>query len=937
MSRFFARGSSSSDTDTESSFDINECSSEDEPIAKEKSKYLTSKYSKKVQSESSEESSDSENIQTRKRTSKSQLERQRQDFLMHFKSIQTATTESNWVSISNDFDKCIKLLDKYKPPMSKSQGLSPLGFPEEFIQVLVFIDNQLSIDIDIKKSSSDNAKALISVKQKFKKLVPIYESDMTWYRQNFKPSIQDDQQPYTSTSSESDQEISFQVKPQKSAADKWKKIQDLKNTSEKTIKTKKVPKHQKQEREMISEEERTMITTEEDSISITPSNIMKKLLEIMAARGKKGTDRADQIDTLRFLLSMSSLPMHRIYILFVLISNQFDYGSASSIYALPIDLWKNIEQDIQQLLNMLEFHSLREFIIPSSEISIISGSSYAFAHDEWIDKLFTLDGVTNYVVSSLLTSVSRLDDDLIKSLLSIDSHSGEYADRLKDEIYLYSLLVRTQSYLMKLYNENNDGMILDSLCQMLLRRLEHVYMKPKNIINLLEDTLDNLPSSVVNTPIGHYLPLLPFKNSSLSNGFFLTSNVLHKDELPSKIIYHLACYLYAYGGDRSRTRAMLSHIYYASMNDCYDLARELFLASHIQESIAHADVSTQIMYNRAVVQIGLAAFRQGRMKDCQSILQDIFALGRQRDLLGQNLGHNRFGSGLDRQQLQSGNMLSEQEKQERLRQLPFHMHIHLELLETVYFVSSLLVEVPYVISTGLLDEGNSRRYNWQSVNKHFKRILEAHDRSIYTGPPETTRDFIIEATKAFLGCDWKECAKWIRSIPIWKLFTDSGMDSDKLHNMLRLCIQEEVLHAYLLSAQRNPCSVKMSYLANAFELDPNRIYQLVCSWIFTEELIYVWIDEYPMSGDSCLLHFDPPIGAYPRQIRLQELAKNLSDKMSLLFDENERMYEHEYGGLQTWNTHHYHHGVSHKKTGGSHHQATSKQHQSLGSKREIYT
>ena len=86
-----------------------------------------------------------------------------------------------------------------------------------------------------------------------------------------------------------------------------------------------------------------------------------------------------------------------------------------------------------------------------------------------------------------------------------------------------------------------------------------------------------------------------------------------------------------------------------------------------------------------MVQLGICAFRQGLTKDAHSALLDIQSSGQAKELLGQ---------GLLLRSLQERNQ--EQEKVERRRQVPFHLHINLELLECVYLVSAMLLEIPYM-------------------------------------------------------------------------------------------------------------------------------------------------------------------------------------------------------------------------------------------------
>lgn len=46
--------------------------------------------------------------------------------------------------------------------------------------------------------------------------------------------------------------------------------------------------------------------------------------------------------------------------------------------------------------------------------------------------------------------------------------------------------------------------------------------------------------------------------------------------------------------DRIRTRAMLCHVYHHALHDRWFKARDLMLMSHLQETIQHSDIPTQV-------------------------------------------------------------------------------------------------------------------------------------------------------------------------------------------------------------------------------------------------------------------------------------------------------------------------------------------------------
>lgn len=320
-------------------------------------------------------------------------------------------------------------------------------------------------------------------------------------------------------------------------------------------------------------------------------------------------------------------------------------------------------------------------------------------------------------------------------------------------------------------------------------------------------------------------------------------------------------YINTEGEGLTKARAMLCQIYFEALHDNYYNARDMMLMSHLQETINSFDVHSQILFNRTLVQVGLCAFRAGLVYEAQTTLQEICGSGRQKELLAQGVMIQRYNQ-----------VTPDQERLEKQRQLPFHMHINLELLECVYLTCSMLLEIPLFAQTGSSPDIKKR-----VISKTYRRMLEYHERQVFTGPPENTRDHVMQASKALAQGEWKSATEYIHSIKIWELMSKP----DEIKAMLSAQIQEEGLRTYLFTYAPYYDTLSVNRLASMFDLSDRKIAAIVSKMISHEELAAA-LDQV---NSSIIFRKGVELS------RLQSLALSLSDKASGLIESNERTLE----------------------------------------------
>ncbi|KAF7133633.1 hypothetical protein CNMCM5793_004931 [Aspergillus hiratsukae] len=810
MSRFFYGGGS----DSESSSDEEELYSdrEEEQKSEEEESSEEEETSEEEEEESDEEAagkkgasaflkdaaSDSEEEEEEEKITivKSAKDKRLDELENTIKLIENAKKINDWAVISTEFDKLNRQVAK----------ISQAGpTPKIYIKTVADLEDFMNETIAKQKSgdkklNASQARGFNAAKQRIKKNNKDYANLINKYRKDKDDFMESD-----------DEEAAAPVV----AAPRITKLERIEAPA------------------VVDDDGFATVGRGGKTLQYTPESILKHLRVIVESRGKKNTDRLEQIRTMEKLLEVAQTPYQRIRVYLTLISTRFDLTSTSTANYMAVDQWKFAEQNFSSLLQILENN--RDHVVTEGA-------------EEWEDdeKQPTIaPGETLYIPGSVVSFAERLDDELTRSLQHIDPHTAEYIERLSDEKDLYIDLVRAQAYVEDLNQGEKSDPRQDSVNRVVMRRLEHVYFKPSQVITILEQaTWTALPSEL---------------DSSITPRAS-TGNV-------ENLVLSLCNYLFKYSDGIIRARAMLCQIYFLALHDQYYRSRDLMLMSHLTENIANFDVSTQILFNRTLVQIGLCAFRSGLIYEAQNTLSEVCGSGRQKELLAQGIILQRYST-----------VSPEQERLERQRQLPFHMHINLELLECIYLTSSMFLEVPLMAQTSSSPEMRRR-----VISKTFRRMLDYNERQVFTGPAENTRDGVIMSAKFLASGDWKKAAEMLNSIKIWDLMPQP----DKIKEMLSQQVQEEGLRTYLFTYAPFYDSLSIATLSNMFELSEKKISAIISRMISHEELGAA-LDQV---NNAIIFRKGVELS------RLQSQIVTLADKSMNLLEANEKTLEQRTQGM----------------------------------------
>lgn len=777
-------------------------------------------------------------------------------------------------SILTSFEDLTRAYQKALPVITKEEnGITPRFYVRCLAELEDFI-NEVWEDREGRKNlSKNNAKSLGTLRQKVRKYIKDFEDDLARFRENpDQESEAEDEEAAYDSENEKQQEATEtrdqkQATEQKSAkaapaktvepdADDSEDSIDWDSDSESETESsdddnqyvnirdrflkKTTGKEEKEEREDRKKEKRVKepkarrkqeeADDEGDWEIVVKGPVVEKpkmfekdaeidvplvLAKLNEIMSARGKKRTDRRMQIDMLFELRDIAEQHNLGVAVAVKIHFNIISAIYDYNQKISEPMKLEH-WSKLLDVMQ--SMMKLLLANDNITM--SESVAEENEEFINPTF-------YIRGCPLAAVERLDDEFTKLLKECDPHSNDYVERLKDEVTVTRIIESVLQYFEKIGNNNER-------CRIYLRKIEHLYYKfdPE----VLKRKRGEIPSTT-------------------------TTSV--------EVMDRLCKFIYAKDDtNRIRTRAILAHIYHHALHDNWFQARDLVLMSHLQDTIDAADPSTKILYNRMMANLGLCAFRQENIKDAHHCLVDLMVTGKPKELLAQGL--------LPQRQHERS---AEQEKIEKQRQMPFHMHINLELLECVYLVSAMLIEIPYIAA----HEFDARR---RMISKTFYQQLRSSERQSLVGPPESMREHVVAAAKAMRCGNWQACVNFIvnkkMNTKVWDLF----YESDRVREMLVKFIKEESLRTYLFTYSNVYTSLSIPSLAQMYDLPVQKVHSLISKMIINEELMASLDDP----TETVVMHRSEPS-------RLQALAMQFVDKVTNLVDVNEKIFDMKQGNF----------------------------------------
>ena len=706
-----------------------------------------------------------------------------------------------YAALPDNFAQLNDALIKWKKA-AKSSALAPPPYYEGLLSLQEFLD---SMDKKTKASlDKKSARAVTALAQKFKKNLGKYKSEFEEYKAKVEagaPVGGEDPEEQDEEDLESSKKEEIQEVLEPAGIDQWVTTGE----EEEEGKGKKKRTRKRNNKKTSGQKAAAAAARGEWTVE----RVNEELKSIISGKaGKKKIDKETQVTQLRELLEKAKNVQQELAIRMNIISAHFDQ-TISMKQHLSRENWMIAHNEVVEVLNILEKN-------PSLRVKEAGKETDQFQ------------------TARLVAFLGRLRDELFKAFRALDSPAQEYAERVKDE----DLLLETARQMQRYYRKINARL---EVAEISLVRMAFLYYRRDS------DVASTTPAPVRNSKV----EIATFPNPSPSKG------------TKSEILDKMLAIICQDGNERMKSHALLYTIYHHALEKRFFEARDLLLMSHLQDQIQHADVPTQILFNRAMAQMGLCALRVGRIADAHNCLSELFQTNKLKELIAQGITQQRNQRDQD------------QDKIEKQRQVPYHTFMNTEQLECVHLVSAMLLETPNMVAPGY--DAKKR-----VISRSFRRIMDFYDRQVFNGPPESPKDHIVAAARALQNAQADEAYNFILQLRCWEVYPDP----ENVKQILEKNIREVALQTFLLKNSGSFASVSVEFLAKTVGLSEKSVHTVVSRMMINEELHSCW---HQPSG-TVVMH-------QSEANKLQSLVLQYADKVETFVAENERTFENRTGGF----------------------------------------
>ena len=340
--------------------------------------------------------------------------------------------------------------------------------------------------------------------------------------------------------------------------------------------------------------------------------------------------------------------------------------------------------------------------------------------------------------ANFVSLASQFQQDLTKALKLLNNRSEEYMERVADETILHELFIAVHKYFdreaentpkpsddidvsedgaLKVYEKALQAYtdVRENIAAIAHLQVEHIYYlhdtaaQPMHALRTLQaranwNVINNIHPAARGSgakgtvAASHKNDARLVNPASFSTTFDETDPVANGGVALDSVaeMRRLCKIVYDHSGPsaaRMRVRAVLHQIYHLALHDHYADAKSLLLMSRFQDQADDWDIETQVVFNRTMAQLGLAALRNDHLTDALRCLADLCSGSKINELLAQRV--SRFWNNDKNASKEEQN---ERELRERQRLLPFHRHINTDLLEACHNISAMLIEIPNLVA-----------------------------------------------------------------------------------------------------------------------------------------------------------------------------------------------------------------------------------------------